>query len=427
MICNIIDFGAKISDLLQTEAIQAAVDQCFLSGGGEVVIPGGVWRTGCIRLRSNVTLHLLTGAILEGSDNPEDYTGYISDTIEPIDVYEQGETSRSIYPFSRWNNGLIRAIDAENVSIVGEPYSYIDGIDCYDSVGEENYRGPHCIKMHNCKNITLSGYTIRRSANWAHNLTLCDNISIDNVTVYGGHDGFDVFKCNNVNIINCNFYTGDDCIAGFDNVDVTIRDCTLNCACNAIRFGGTNVLAENCKFTSPGHFGHRWALSPEDKSRRKTATEADNHNMLAAFCYYCDKRTNVRNAPGNIVIRNCSIENPGTLYTHDFGFYWTCNRELESIRFENCKISGMTAPIMHYGDIDNKKMVMEFDNVIFENTNCDVFIKAKNFDTIVLKNVTLDAGANRTIITDGTGGNIIIENSGEFEQTVGELKGYGEE
>ena len=60
----IIQYGALLSDRLQTRAIQSAIDDCFLSGGGEVVIPEGVWRTGGIRLRSNVTLHLLSGAVL---------------------------------------------------------------------------------------------------------------------------------------------------------------------------------------------------------------------------------------------------------------------------------------------------------------------------------------------------------------------------
>lgn len=280
--------------------------------------------------------------------------------------------------------------------------------------------------MHNCKNVTLSGYTIRRSANWAHNIISSEKIKAKNITVYGGHDGFDVFKCNNVSISNCCFYTGDDCIAGFDNKDVTISSCVLNCACNAIRFGGTNVLVENCEFISPGQFGHRWSLTPEEKAIRKTATEGCNHNMLAAFCYYCDKRTDVRNAPGNIVIRNCTIENPGTLYTHDFGFYWTCNRELESMTFENCKVVGMTSPIIHYGDINNKKMVMKLDDVTFKDTKCNIFIKAKNFDTISLNNVKLDNGAGRKIITDGNSGRIIIKNSGEFEQVTDVLKSYGE-
>ena len=40
---NIKDYGAVPSDQLQTEKIQAAIDACFLAGGGEVVIPAGIF------------------------------------------------------------------------------------------------------------------------------------------------------------------------------------------------------------------------------------------------------------------------------------------------------------------------------------------------------------------------------------------------
>ena len=33
---NIVDYGAHFCDKLQTEAIQKAIDDCFLAGGGEV-------------------------------------------------------------------------------------------------------------------------------------------------------------------------------------------------------------------------------------------------------------------------------------------------------------------------------------------------------------------------------------------------------
>ena len=39
---NIVDFGARCSDRLQTEMIQRALDTCFLEGGGMVVIPRGI-------------------------------------------------------------------------------------------------------------------------------------------------------------------------------------------------------------------------------------------------------------------------------------------------------------------------------------------------------------------------------------------------
>lgn len=53
---NICDYGAKYCDKVQTKAIQTAIDDCFLAGGGRVLIPSGVYLTGGLRLRSGVEL-----------------------------------------------------------------------------------------------------------------------------------------------------------------------------------------------------------------------------------------------------------------------------------------------------------------------------------------------------------------------------------
>ena len=82
---DITDFGARRGeDAPQTGAIQAAIDACFLAGGGEVVVPEGTFLTGGIRLRTGVTLHLLKNARLLGTRNPADYFGYLQDEIEPM-------------------------------------------------------------------------------------------------------------------------------------------------------------------------------------------------------------------------------------------------------------------------------------------------------------------------------------------------------
>ena len=81
---NISDFGALSDGTLQTEKIQRAIDECFLSGGGIVIIPCGEYLTGGIRLRSNVTLYLKSGAVLKASRNPDDYFSYKNDKIEPL-------------------------------------------------------------------------------------------------------------------------------------------------------------------------------------------------------------------------------------------------------------------------------------------------------------------------------------------------------
>lgn len=46
---TITDFGARCCDRPQTAEIQAALDRCFLDGGGRVVIPAGIFLTGGLR------------------------------------------------------------------------------------------------------------------------------------------------------------------------------------------------------------------------------------------------------------------------------------------------------------------------------------------------------------------------------------------
>ena len=168
-IYNIRDYGARICDTLQTEIIQKAIDDCFLAGGGRVVIPCGVYVTGGLRIRSGVELYLETGAILKGSRKAEDYFGYLEDKIEPV-VQEtvdntRSETSASAVATSRWCNALIRGLDAHDFAIIGEKGSYIDGCNAYDPEGEHNYRGVHGIGIWRCRNMRFEGYTFLNSGN----------------------------------------------------------------------------------------------------------------------------------------------------------------------------------------------------------------------------------------------------------------------
>ena len=124
-----------------------------------VIIPAGIYRTGGLRLRSHVTLHLLSGAILEASENPEDYAALENDTLEPVKWEDfQNGVSRSPQLLSRWNHGIIRAVNATDIGIIGEPYSWIDGKNCFDSEGEEDYRGPHGINLWLCNYAGFPAY-----------------------------------------------------------------------------------------------------------------------------------------------------------------------------------------------------------------------------------------------------------------------------
>lgn len=415
---SILDYGARTGDALQTAAIQQAIDACFLSGGGEVRVPAGIYRISCIRLRSRVTLYLEAGAVLEGSTDPEDYLCYLQDQVEPIETYDDPKISRSVYPYSRWMNAMIRVHNAEDVAIIGEKGSFINGGDCFDAQGEEGYRGPHGICIHDSRSIRLEGYTLRNCGNWAHAIFKTQDIAMRNVTVYGGHDGFDVRVCDNVLVEDCTFITGDDCIAGFDNNDVIVRRCYMESSCSLFRFGGNNVLVEDCTSRAPAGYGFRKGLTMEQKQANAPTDANCRHNTLNVFLYYCDHRADPRRTPGDIFIRNCRFENADRLFSLEFDgkHIWCCNRSLSSIRFENCIAAGLNQPALIYGDV-NEPLTLELRSVTLtarEGFEGEAVINARNYERIALKNVRI-AGYEKPRIEIHTEGEISMKNTDEVE------------
>ena len=414
---NIIDYGAKICDRLQTLPIQTAIDECFLAGGGRVIIPCGVYITGGLRLRSNVELYLESGAILKGSRNPEDYFGWKDDKIEPLTIQE--DEIQQTLPYwetkRRWNNALIRTFNAKNVAITGEKGSYFDGCYCFDPIGEQEYRGPHGINMWNTQGIRLSGYTFINASNWCHAIFCCQDITVKNIAIHGGCDGVNVHSCDNVLVEDCNINSGDDCIAGFNNNDVIVRNCTLNTACMPVRFGGNNVLIENC-ISNERNFGSRRWMSEEEKKMGNLTSERDRHESHTSFSYYCDYRTVIRKTPGNIVIRNCHFAQEHELIRVEYdGRHRYCrNRGLKDLTLENCSVGDICKTGMLWGK-DVEKLTCYFRNV---KISCrkgfeDIpMLVAGNFDKIVFENCEIEGFSNPTILvgTDGAE-NIEVINS----------------
>ena len=105
---NIIDFGA-IPDTVHlcTKAINAAINQCHLNGGGRVVIPPGDFLSGTLFMKSNVELYLSSGACLYASKNAIDFPQL------PQPEY------RSMKDKGGWY-ALIYAEKEQNISITGK-------------------------------------------------------------------------------------------------------------------------------------------------------------------------------------------------------------------------------------------------------------------------------------------------------------------
>ncbi len=246
---NIRDFGAigngRTND---TEDINRAVAACHRAGGGQVLVPPGVFITGTVRLLSNVTLYLDAGATLKGSDDPS--------------LYETARPEAKGPMRANWYRAMILATDAHHVTICGP--GTIDGSKVHDPHGEEKMRGPHTIIPADSSHIVIRDITIIDSANYAIFPVCSDEIDIHNVTVQGGWDAFHIRGtadrwCKNITVTNCRFFSGDDCIAGTWVENIVIDNCLLNSSCNAIRWIGParDMLISRCVIFGPGRHPHR--------------------------------------------------------------------------------------------------------------------------------------------------------------------------
>ena len=113
---NILTYGAKSDGTTNNrEAIQKAIDECNASGGGRVIIQAGSFLSGTLILKSNVDLHLESGAFLISS-------------IRPEDLIDFSKGFRDDNKDIGWEGGcFLCAFHEENISITGQGTIYGQG------------------------------------------------------------------------------------------------------------------------------------------------------------------------------------------------------------------------------------------------------------------------------------------------------------
>lgn len=245
---NIKEYGAKHSTNekdapANTTAIQAAIDACSDNGGGIVLVPKGVYVTGTLHLKSNVTIQMEAWADLIGSPIIEDYTEVPVATEEPH--------------FSRC---LFYAEGAENIKITGENRSEINGRGYFFKFNRER---PKLFRFEKCRNVEIENITVKNSGSWCVVFTECDSVKVSNITLYNkenrNNDGIDLDGCSNVWITGCNLQVLDDALCLKSSVDkicenIFISDCTVSSYTSAVKFGTAsktgfrNVRIKNCQF-----------------------------------------------------------------------------------------------------------------------------------------------------------------------------------
>ena len=255
---NIAQYGAVPDGKTDcTEAFNKAIKELSKQGGGHVIVPRGVWKTGPIQLRSNIDLHLSKGATILGSENKELY-------VQKDDSLRDG--SKKCY-------ALIRGSKLENVGITGK--GVIDGqgfiwrpikekkvvrdgklpevweealalggtlkqddktyrlwypFNLNKELGIPNIAAtaeiqekmrPHLVNITDSKNVVVEGVTLRNSPKFHLVPTRIQNLIIENVTIdcpWWAQNG-DAMDPGNVQvalIAGCHVSAGDDgiCMKG---------------------------------------------------------------------------------------------------------------------------------------------------------------------------------------------------------------------
>ena len=358
------DYGVKVNcDTLQTKAFQRVFDLCK-EQGGTVVVPKGKYCVAALRMWSNTTLYLESGAELYGSEDCEDYE--VFPIPEGVEMRSDMEVISQYYgtPWETYRRAILTAYGEKNISIIGEPNSVIDGRNCYDPNGEEGYRGPHIIFLSCCENVLFEGYTARHSGNFLHEANNCKNVTMRRVTCLGGSDGIHLHCTENTLIEDCLFKTGDDCIAGINVKDLLIRRCILNTSCNLFRIGGTNIHVKDCYAYGEGYYPHR--MTVVKGKNEELPREQGRHNTLFLVDYFANK--NYPEKPSDIHFEDCVFENiHSPLYYRADSSFIQNGIYLGEFTLKNVRFTDLKEPSVPMATKDNPlKIVMENVSVHFQ-------------------------------------------------------------
>jgi polygalacturonase len=245
-------FGAKPGlDHLNTTAINKTIEACYKNGGGRVLVPAGIFRTGTLFMKDNVELHLESGATLLASTDAHDFP------TQPKSHY------RSQKDTVGWK-ALIFANEVSNIAITG--LGTIDGNGLLQKPDPTALKGdldgrPRNLLFISCRYIHIEGIKMVNAGIWNQHYLNCEEVTVDNINVYNhsnrNNDGIDIDGCRRFTLSNSIFDTDDDAIvlkstgpAACENIVIT--NCIVSSFCNAIKTGTEstggfkNISISNC-------------------------------------------------------------------------------------------------------------------------------------------------------------------------------------
>ena len=167
---------------------QAIADVAARPGGGVLFFPrGGVYLTGTVMMKSNVTLYVEAGALIKGSDNIADYP--------PQRLAPSDSSANSGWLF--WFDDIANARLRGRGTIDANGYPELNR-----GLGKRSIRS---YRLDHCRDIVFEDLILRRSCTWTVNLFDCDGFTSRRVKILNrkrdyGDDGYDIDVSRHVRI-----------------------------------------------------------------------------------------------------------------------------------------------------------------------------------------------------------------------------------
>ncbi len=164
---------------------QAVADVAAKPGGGVLFFPrGGVYLTGTVMMKSNVTLYVEAGALIKGSANTADY---------PPAPLASGSGAHMGCLF--WFNDVANARLMGRGTIDANGYPELHG-------GKRNIQS---YRLDHCRDIVFQDLILRRSCYWTINLFDCDGFTSRRIKILNRKkdycdDGYDIDVSRHVRI-----------------------------------------------------------------------------------------------------------------------------------------------------------------------------------------------------------------------------------
>jgi polygalacturonase len=352
----ITDHGAIAdSTILNTKAIQSAIDICALEGGGTVVVPKGTFISGAVFLKQGVSLHIEKDGILKGTVNPDDYP-QVPTRWEGVEC--------------EWTSAFINAFDMAGFKLTGQ--GTLDGSG--DQWMEKYPRGskklkvgrPRLIAIQNCSDVLVSGINLKNQACWGLFVLYSTNVVAKNLTIRAEHniissDGIDIDSSKDIHISGCDIDVNDDCISIKSGKDEDGR---------RVNLPAEEILIENCLF----RYGHGGVAMGSEMSGgirnveiRNCIMEADNWAPIRF-----KSQPSRGGIVENITYRDIKLQN--TQKAFEFNMEWRMRPPVKPPSdplplVRNINIINVSGTVQTVGDMHGLKD-SPIENVIF--TNCEI-------------------------------------------------------